>query len=255
MARNWAGAGTGALAGAGTGAAVGAIGGPVGAGIGAGVGGLVGGVAGLFSGNKDRVKNINMLTAEQKALISDYYAQMQGQNAPGGSYSLAQQYNQGLLSGDSGAYDRFAAPYKTQFEQQTLPMIAERFAGMGGGMGGGALSSSGFGQAIGGASAQYQSSLDALYASLQQAAADRAFGQYNQLGQNVLGTRAFEPTYQPGSTGFGGQAASGLLEGVGTAAGQGIGSSLSQRIADLLKPKVAETKAGAATGTTPNPIA
>ena len=99
-----------------------------------------------------------------------------------------------MLSGSPEAYEKFAAPHLRQFQEQTIPMLAERFAGLGGGLGGGALGSTGFGQAVGGAGAQLQSNLANLYAQLQQQAAQSAFGNYNQLSSLALGLSPFQPT-------------------------------------------------------------
>ena len=97
----------------------------------------------------------------------------------GGAYSGAQNYLSQILSGDPNAFAQFEAPYRQEFESRTVPMLAERFAGLNP-MGGG-LSSSGFGQALGGAGAQLQSQLAGLHGALRQGAAGQALGQFNQL--------------------------------------------------------------------------
>lgn len=71
---------------------------------------------------------------------------------------------QGYLDPNSDVYKDFEAPYLNQFNEQILPQIAERFAG---GAQGGALSSSGFGQALGGAAAGLQSNLAGMKSELQ----------------------------------------------------------------------------------------
>lgn len=66
-----------------------------------------------------------------------------------------------LLGGELGGeedFESFAAPYKRQFNEETIPGISERFAGLGG------LSSSGFTQSLGQAGAGLSEKL----ASLQQ---------------------------------------------------------------------------------------
>lgn len=235
----------GALAGAGTGAAIGSVIPGLGTALGAGIGGAIGAGAGYLSGNKDKVKNINQLTPEQQQLLQNYAQQIMGMQAPGGAYDLAQQYNTKLLSGDPEAYERWAAPYRQEFEQETIPMLSERFAGIGGGLGGGVMGSSGFGQAIGGAGAKFQSNLAHLYENIRQQAADRIYGQYNNLGQNVMGTRAFEPAYQPGSTGFGGQAGAAIMQGLGQYTGQWLGDKALNK-----KPATGVQQSQVGTGTT-----
>lgn len=220
---NWGGAAAGAGAGALTGSALG----PWGAAGGA----VLGGLGGLFSGNKDKLRKIGVQTPEQEALLRTTIQEaLQGQ--AGQNYGQANDYVSQMLSGSPEAYQRFAAPYETQFQEQTLPGIAERFAGLGGPFGH-AISSSGFGQAIGGAATQFKSNLAGLYAQLQQQAAQSAFGQQNQLTGFGLGTQAFQPTYQPGNLGFGGTALSGIAQGAGTGFGQAIGTNLSSRFANM----------------------
>lgn len=99
---------------------------------------------------------------------------------------------------------------RTQFQQQTIPSIAERFTAMGGG----ALSSPAFASQLGQAGAGLEESLAALQSQ---------YGFKEQaLRQNLLQTLlalgmqpAFETAYQPASPGFAQQFASGL----GSAAG------------------------------------
>lgn len=94
-------------------------------------------------------------------------------------------YLQSLLSNEPGAFEAFEAPYKTQFEQETVPALAERFAGQG------ALSSSGFQQALGSAGAGLSQQL----ASLREGMRSQVPGQIMSNLQNLLGqqTQAFLP--------------------------------------------------------------
>lgn len=112
--------------------------------------------------------------------------QMMGQ---GGGFNQANQYDQSLLGQGQGggqeAYNQFSSPYLQQFQEQILPMISERFAGAG------ALSSSGFGQALGGAGAGLQSQLAQLFSQLQGQAAGRQQGQFQNLSQIGLGYSPF----------------------------------------------------------------
>jgi hypothetical protein len=226
---NWAGgaagAGSGALTGFGVAGAPGAV-----------AGGIIGGLGGLFSGNKDKNKQISTLTPEQQGYLQNIFQQLQ-QDGAGQNYGQANDYLSKILGGDQQSFEQFAAPYRTQFQEQTIPRLSERFSGLGGGLGGGVGSSSGFGQAIGGAASQFNSNLAGLYAQLQQHAAQQAFGQYNTLAGYGLGTQAFQPAYQPGNLGFGGTALSGIFEGVGKGVGQSAGNSLSSRFAEMFSKK------------------
>lgn len=213
MSKNWAGAGSGAISGAGTGAAIGSAVPGIGTGIGALIGGLLGGTAGLFSGGakNDKLKKLPTRTPEQEALHANILANAMGLGQNGG-VSLANQYYNNLLGeNQQEAYNQFASPYLQEFQENILPMIGERFAGAG------ALSSSGFGQALGGASAGLQSKLAQLFSQLQGQAAGAQYDQYNQLAGLGLGHKPFAYEKRKGSLGFGGPFAAGVsdnMEGI-----------------------------------------
>lgn len=210
-----AGAGfSGALGGAGSGALAGSFFGPVGTGIGAGLGALLGGIGGYSSFKPDRFRTRTLYTPQQTSALNQLLGNLQQMGGENGNYQAAQSYLGSLLSRDPQVYDRFAAPYLQQFEQETIPKLAERFAGLGA-MGGG-LSSSGFAQALGGAGAGLQSNLANLFANLQYGAAGDISNQYNQLANLGLGQRTFENFYQPGSAGLAGQLAGSGLGALGS---------------------------------------
>ena len=118
-----------------------------------------------------------------------------------------------------------------QFQEQILPQIAERFAGAG------ALSSSGFGQSVGGAASGLQAQLAQLFSQLQGQAAQQQQGQYNQLTQQGLNYQPFGYYTQKGSSGF----LPSILSAVGTAAagpiGGAIGNVAGSGISNLFKSK------------------
>lgn len=184
-------------------------------------------------GKKDSYKKLSTLTPEQEQSLLGVLDQLQNQQGVGGNYQLGQDYINKILSGDPEAFNRFAAPLKRQFQEETIPNLSRQFAGYGGGLGGGVGNSSGFGQALGSAGAQYQSNLDALYAQIQQNAANSAFGNYQNLANTGLGTRGFENAYQPGYPGLVGNVVSGVSQGVGGGIGLGGTIGLSQRIASM----------------------
>lgn len=164
-------------------------------------------------GNKEKFKQVGTKTPGQLQGLEGILEQLRNMAGQGGAYSGAQNYLSKILSGDKGALAEFEAPYRQEFEQQTIPGLAERFAGMNA-MGSG-LSSSGFGQALGGAGAQLQSQLAGLHGKLRQNASDQAFGQFNQLANHGLGTNTFENVYQPESSSLFGSALEGGAEGFG----------------------------------------
>lgn len=226
MAIDWGNLGQGALGGAGSGAALGSAFPGIGTAVGAVGGGVLGGLGSLF-GQSDEFKQLPTQNPQQQQALSQLLGNLQQQGGPGGNYQKAQDYLGQLLSRDPQAYDRFAAPYLQQFQSQIIPMIAERFATQGGGMGG---ASSGFSQQLGQAGAGLQSNLAGLFANLQQNAAGQATNQYNQLANQGLGTNPFENLFIRGNTGVGGAVAGGLAQGLG----QYGGSSLMQQLVSHL---------------------
>lgn len=172
-------------------------------------------------GSSDKMKKIDTGTKEQQGLHNNILSQAMGMSGAGGGYNQAQQYYNNFLGSDQQqAFDQFSSPYMQQFQEQMLPQIAERFAG------GGALSSSGFGQALGGAGAGLQSQLAQLFSQLQGQAAGAQTNQFNQLSQQGLNYQPFAYQQQQGSQGFLGP----LLGGIGTAMGGPIGSALGNGI-------------------------
>jgi hypothetical protein len=117
-------------------------------------------------GTGDKFSKQGTLDPSQMQALQGILSQLGQMGGQGGAYSGAQNYLSGILNNAPGAFEQFEAPYRQQFEQQTIPGLAERFAGLGGGMGGG-LSSSGFGQAIGGAGAGLHAQLAGLRGQLQ----------------------------------------------------------------------------------------
>lgn len=210
MAVNW---GQGA-AGAGTGAMAGSTFGP----LGALAGGVLGGLGGLFSGN-DKLKKKSTMTKEQQALLNQILSMVSPSGNLGQAYGESLGYQQQLMDPNSEAVRQFTEPYMREFEQQTVPGLAERFAGAGGGMGGG-LSSSGFGQALSSAGGNLQSQLAQLKAGLGQQAAQSLMGQYGNLTGAGLSAQPF--AYVQPQMGFG----TGLLQGYAGAGFPGMGTGL-----------------------------
>lgn len=122
--------------------------------------------------------------------------------------------------GGRGQFDfaPIAQQARTNFQSQTAPSIAERFAALGGS---GTRGSSGINSALAGAGANLEQSL----ASLQSQYGLAQQGQQNQLLQTLLGFSAqpsYENIYFPGSSGLLGQSAQGIGQGVGALGGAGL---------------------------------
>jgi len=132
-------------------------------------------------------------TPEQQKLLNQNIKQAQDLQQGGykDAIGLLQQY----LDPNSDVYKNFEKPYLQEFEQQTLPGIANRYAGLNA-MGSG-LMTSGFGQTLGAAGANLQSQLAQMKQQYQRQSINDLLQQYNQLTNSSLGTNTFENTYVP----------------------------------------------------------
>lgn len=194
MALNYGGAATGALSGASAGSAFGPWG--------AAAGGLIGGVTGLFGGgggSQYKMKPYNKKTLQFLENLVNSGGGLQGNPL----YGAGSSYLQNLLSGNPNAFAAFEQPYKTQFEQHTIPQLANQFAGMG--TGAGALNSSGFYQTLGEQGRLLSENLASLRSGLQMQALPQAYQYAQGPLQNALQAAQMIPGqyYEvPGQGGF-----------------------------------------------------
>lgn len=196
MAMNYSGALQGLMGGAGTGQA---LGGPYGA-LG---GGLAGGLAGLFGGgNKGNIQQTSTVTPEVQQMLSQLLQQ--------GSQKLQNPYQ---------GFEPLAQEARTNFQQQTVPSIAERFTSMGGG----ALSSPAFASQLG----QAGSGLDQGLANMK--------SQYGMQNENQ-GLRMLQQGMMPSFSNTYMQSQPGLGESLfGGALGAGMSGFQMMQIMNLLK--------------------
>jgi len=157
-------------------------------------GGAIGGGLGTEGGRnflfgQQGMQKIDTLNKDQQQFLSQLFQNLGGSGGLGQGYGESTDLLRQLMDPSSEAVAQFTDPYMRQFEQQTVPGLAERFAGMG--AQGGGLSSSGFGQSLSAAGGNLQSQLAALKAGLGQQAAGQLMGQYGQMSQLGLGTPAF----------------------------------------------------------------
>ncbi len=133
---------------------------------------------------------------------------LSGLGAPQGA---GMEWLQNMLAGGEGAFDAYEAPFKRQFEQETIPGIAERFAGMGSG---GAQSSSAMQQTMGQAGTELSQNLASLRGNLQQNAMGLLQG---MMGQSYQPT--FENVFMQPTQGI----IPGMIQGAGAGASQAAG--------------------------------
>jgi len=143
------------------------------------------GAASALTSKKPGLKKVPTMSKPQQGFQNQLLQMLQGQMGQGGSFNQAQGYLQNLLSGSPQSTQAFEAPAMRQFNEQTIPGIAERFSGLGAG----AQSSSAFQQALGQAGAGLSENLQALRSGLQGGAASQLLG----LPGQFLGTAMQSP--------------------------------------------------------------
>lgn len=176
-----------------------------------------------FGGSSAQYEQVSNLTPSQLRI------QNERERASRGAFNEVGNYYRSNLGNTPQDFQAFAAPELRQFHEQTIPGLAEQFAGMGAG----ALSSSGFRNAAVSAGTDLSERLGALRANLRQNAAQGLQG----LATGALTPHTFYQQTQPGGESFfGGLAqqlpavAAGFLTGGpaggGLAALGSLGSSL-----------------------------
>ena len=166
---------------------------------------IIGALGSLYSGmnagkggQSDKYTKLPTMTGEQNQGLSQLMQMLGPQGMAGQGNMQGNEYMQGMLDPSSEAYKKFEQPYMDQFNQETVPGLAERFAGMGGGMGGG-MSSSGFGQALSSAGGNLQSQLAGLKTGMQGQAANSLMQQFQSLFGQGLGAQSFGYAHRPAS--------------------------------------------------------
>lgn len=194
------------------------------------IGSLVaGGIAG-FGGKKEKFGST--FTKPQRNLIDDVIGSVKGMKGnqdvtqqPG--YQTGMDWLQGLFS-DPEFFNQFEAPLQRQFQEQTIPDLANRFASMGSG---GALGSTGFRNQLAREGSNLSTNIAALRGGMQQQAIPQLLGYAQQPFSNYMSLlqSALTPTnnqYQPASSGFLGGIVPGLVGGISQGFGQQFGQNL-----------------------------
>ena len=166
---------------------------------------------GLFDflfGKKEKMQQIPTMTGGQSQLLNDYVGALTGKQQMGGPMGQNLSFLSDLLSGSPETMDKFSAPYMRQFNEQVVPGIAERFAGMGSG---GNLLSGSFGQQMGQAGAGLEEQL----ASMRGQMGLQASGILGNMMGQAFGARPFENVMRPATPGLFGSMAPGFGQGAG----------------------------------------
>jgi len=150
-------------------------------------------------------REFSTLNRGQGNLLDQIFAALSGQ---GNGMPTGLEFLQELSQGGPEAFSKFEEPLMRQFNEQTIPQLAEQFAGLGAG------SSSGFQQALGQAGAGLSENLASLRSGLQLQSSNQLFQNLMQL--LGLNTRGFVPKEKS------------FLKQLGISAGQGIGQGIGQ---------------------------
>jgi hypothetical protein len=161
----------------------------------------------FWNGTEGDYKKLSTLTKEQEAI------QSQGVKAANGANQAASEYYRNNLSNNPKDYDAFAAPQLRQFNEETIPDLAEQFAGMGAG----GLSSSSFRNAAVNAGTDLHERLGAIRADLRQRSAQGLQDIHNQALKPVT-----ENIYEAGTPG----AAQTVVPALATAAATAVGGPI-----------------------------
>lgn len=147
----------------------------------------------------------------------------QNQNYQGGQNWLNNLFN------DPEFFKSFEAPLQRQFQEQTVPELANRFAGQGSG---GSLGSTAFRNQLAREGSNLSTNIGALRGGMQQQGVNQSLGYAQQPFSNLMSLynqalgQGTNNVYQPPSAGPWGNIFAGLSSGMGEGLGQGFGQSL-----------------------------
>ena len=175
-------------------------------------------------GSGGKTKQVPAMTKEQQSQLMQVLQQLDPSGQLGQAYSQSLGGMQEFMDPSSESMQRFADPYMRQFEQETIPGIAERFAGAGA-MGGG-LSSSGFGQALSAAGGNLQSQLASMKTGVQRQAMGDIMNQYTNMNQQALQAQPFAYERHQAEPGLLGQYAKSGFPGFGSMIGSAFGGPI-----------------------------
>ncbi len=185
---------------------------------------LVGGLTG------EKAKQGSTYNKGQLSLIDEAVQSLRGgapniQNQQG--FQTGNDWLQSMFN-DPQFFNQFEAPLQRQFQEQTVPDLANRFASMGSG---GSLGSTGFRNQLAREGSNLGTNIAALRGGMQQNAIPQLLGYSQQPFSNYMSMlqNALQPTqnqYMPATSGFGGNIGAsmfgGLSQGFGQQMGQGF---------------------------------
>jgi hypothetical protein len=161
------------------------------------------------------------------------------------NFQTGQNWLQSMFS-DPSFFNQFEAPLQRQFQEQTVPDLANRFASMGSG---GALGSTGFRNQLAREGSNLSTNLGALRGGMQQQAIPQLLGYSQQPFNNYMSmlNQALTPTqntFQGATPGLFGN----LLSSLSGGAAQGFGNMWGQSMAGQSPSTIPDSGVGAGAG-------
>ena len=169
-----------------------------------------------LTGTPDRKKKIPTMAPYQE---QDFRNRVENPIEGNATYQAGNSYLQNILSGNPEAFKAFENPLIEQFQNQIVPMIAERFGGATGSM-----SNSGLNNSLAQAGRGLQTDIANVRGNMQMNAAQQALPYAQQPYSNTLAQSqvpTFAYTNQQGNQGLIGGAANAFAQGAGTGIGMG----------------------------------
>jgi hypothetical protein len=177
----------------------------------------------FFTGQPGKFEKVSTLRkGGQEGLFNQLQQSLAAGQRGGGAFNEAADYYRNLLGNNTEDFNAFAQPELRRFREQTIPGLAEQFAGFGSG----GLDSSGFRNAAVGAGTDLSERLGAIRAQLRQQAAQGLTG-LGQLGLQQVDENIYRQG-QPGAIEWLapliGSAAGTIFGPAGSAIGSGLGN-------------------------------
>lgn len=146
------------------------------------------------------------------------------------NYQTGQDWLQSMFN-DPQFFEQFEAPIQRQFQEQTIPELANRFAGMGSG---GSTGSTAFRNQLAREGSNLSTNLAALRGGMQQQAIPQLQAYAQQPFSNLMSLyqQALQPTmnqYTPASPGFGANIGASLFGGLAQGYGQQFGQGMANQ--------------------------
>jgi hypothetical protein len=179
----------------------------------------------FFMGTPEKFEQRSRLGPEQQGMFRNLMGAAQGSGA-GGAFGDAADYYRSLVSGADADVNAMAAPEMRRFQQEIVPGLASQF----GGLGAGALNSSGFRNAMMQSGTDLAERIAAMRAGLRMQGAQGLQG----IGQQSLGDY-FQNMFRPRQAGFLEQLAPGIGSAIGGLATGGVAGGLTAMLPHLLK--------------------